>query len=97
MDINEAQFVIQAAADELTEALRAKGYQQASAQIWIGYGEGALVHLDSHPLFVPSGPDLWKVVNRAREAIAALPDPHAMDAWFDPTYSTCGPIAQAAE
>jgi hypothetical protein len=102
MDISGAQAVLQAEADRLTAALHAKGYERSHAEIWVGrktsYGS-VTIFIENAPegMFHPTGASVAEAVKNADEKIVALPDAHAIDAWFDLSHPINQPIAQAAE
>lgn len=75
MDIAEAQAVLQAEANKLTDALHAKGYDH-HAQIWVGrkslYGTCTIYCEGSH-FIGQSGNDLALILSGTHEQIAAMP------------------------
>lgn len=91
MTITEAQAVLQHAVDDLSAMLAAKGYPRAHAEIWIGRDTFEAVVVIDHAPGSPIPPvDYIRrdrradvALDNARREIAKLPDPHAMDPWFD--------------
>jgi hypothetical protein len=75
MDINEAQAVIQGLADEFTAALRAKGYDKAHAEIWIGREGRNMVtaYTPETPVSVSYYSSLDRLVDEFRNAVADMP------------------------
>src|SRR5258708_23789246 len=83
-DLDAAQAVIQSAADALTAQLRAKGYEKAHAEIWIGREllESCHIFIDGAPgvAFVRPSKRLNHAIAAAEKAIAAAPQQYATPA-----------------
>jgi hypothetical protein len=80
MDIAEAQAVLQAEADKLTNALRRKGYVDAHCEIWINRnGTGvAMIYVATWPIMPGSNLYLPSLIRDARAQIMELPFSDAM-------------------
>ena len=98
MNITEAHAVLREKAAEMTAALRAKGYEKAHVEIWIGRNEGVTLFVEDCPQIIhPSGSDLASAIKKFDEKFAKLPDAHAADCWFAGPLFLMSEQQQAAE
>ena len=105
MTINEAKDIIAAEAKRLTWAIRAKGFDKASIEIWIGCDgrEGTCTaFIQEHPMHVGYSRDLEAMIAEIDAKIAALPhkDAEALayaDELSQPLYLRSEHLAKVAE